>query len=246
MQGIFDMFQSSSILPIMYFQHSPDIWRDFPHLVAGTLVIDGLTSTVDATADVDKHFARARERLTDTDEGQLPEIEAWRKAYSQMGLKPTQYRCAAESLLRRFKKENSLPKFHPLVDLCNAFSLAFATPIAVYDTSKIKGGIEVRYATGKEWYLDFTGLREIPPAGEVIFADEAGHAHSRRWCYRQSKLSVIRPESTEALIVMEAHHATAPQDVQTLSDALTETLARLWKAPRKQQILTAGVPRLDF
>jgi DNA/RNA-binding domain of Phe-tRNA-synthetase-like protein len=48
-----------------------------------------------------------------------------------MGLKPTQYRCAAESLLRRYRKERFLPRIHPLVDLCNAISLAFAIPVAV-------------------------------------------------------------------------------------------------------------------
>ena len=56
-----------------------------------------------------------------------------------MGLKPTQYRCAAESLLRRFRKEGSLPRLHPLVDLCNAVSLAFAVPVAVLDAGRIAG-----------------------------------------------------------------------------------------------------------
>jgi DNA/RNA-binding domain of Phe-tRNA-synthetase-like protein len=37
-----------------------------------------------------------------------------------MGLKPTQYRCAPEALLRRLRKEGTLPPLHPLVDLCNA------------------------------------------------------------------------------------------------------------------------------
>ena len=52
-----------------------------------------------------------------------------------MGLKPTQYRCASESLLRRFRKEGSLPRLHPLVDLCNAVSMAYAIPVAVLDRS---------------------------------------------------------------------------------------------------------------
>jgi DNA/RNA-binding domain of Phe-tRNA-synthetase-like protein len=39
-------------------------------------------------------------------------------------MKPTQYRCASEALLRRFRKEGALPRIHPLRDLCNAVSLA--------------------------------------------------------------------------------------------------------------------------
>ncbi len=61
-----------------------------------------------------------------------------------MGLKPTQYRCASESLLRRFRKEGSLPQLHPLVNLCNAASLAFAIPVAVLDLAKISAGLAVR------------------------------------------------------------------------------------------------------
>ena len=66
-------------------------------------------------------------------ESELAEISAWRRAYAQMGLKPTQYRSAAEALLRRFRRGEELPRLHPLVDLCNAISLAFALPVAVFD-----------------------------------------------------------------------------------------------------------------
>src|SRR5438132_10564816 len=104
-----------------------------------------------------------------------------------MGLKPTQYRCAAESLLRRLRKEGSLPRIHPLIDFCNAVSLAFATPVAVFDIAEIAGGIEVRHAAGDETYLAFSGETEHPAAGEVIFADDAGQAHARRWTNRQSR-----------------------------------------------------------
>lgn len=101
-------------------------------------------------------------------------MQAWRRGFSRMGLKPTQYRCAAESLLRRYRKEGSLPQLHPLVDLCNAASLAFAIPVAAFDVAHISGNLEVRRATGDETYLTFSGQTEHPGAGEVIFADDAG------------------------------------------------------------------------
>ncbi len=59
----------------------------------------------------------AAERLAGRTESELEEIQAWRRAFARMGLKPTQYRCAAESLLRRFRKEGALPRIHPVVDL---------------------------------------------------------------------------------------------------------------------------------
>ena len=187
----------------MYFQHSAQLWRDFPTLVPGVLYVDGITTSPAAASGqtspddadsptsptspaVDRYAAIAKTRLaTVATEGELPEIQAWRRAFAQLGLKPTQYRCASESLLRRFRKEGSLPALHPLVDLCNAISLAFAIPVAVLDAAQISGPLEVRYATGEESYLTFAGDVEHPAPGEVIFADRAGQAHARRWTNRQ-------------------------------------------------------------
>ena len=162
----------------MYFQHDPALWRDFPDLIPGVLSAAGITA--DAVPETDPYIATAKERLANGPESEFPEIQAWRRAFARMGLKPTQYRCAAESLLRRFRKEGSLPRLHPLVDLCNAVSLAFAVPVAVLDADQVAWPLEVRYASGHEDYLTFGGEVEHPAPGEVIFADQAGQAHARR------------------------------------------------------------------
>jgi DNA/RNA-binding domain of Phe-tRNA-synthetase-like protein len=179
-------------------------------------------------------------------ESDLPEVSAWRRAYAQMGLKPTQYRSAAEALLRRFRKEDDLPRLHPLVDLCNAISLAFALPVAVFDLAGVDGYLEVRHARGDEQYLAFSGDIETPEQSEVIFADAANQVHARRWTFRQSRRSTITPETQSALIVSEGLHPTAPADVPALIDALAEGITALWSAPRYRAILTAITPRLEF
>jgi DNA/RNA-binding domain of Phe-tRNA-synthetase-like protein len=93
----------------MYFQHSSEIWKDFPELVPGVLFAEGITKDTSVGRQVAKFNAIAESRPATSSEGELPEIQAWRRAFSRMGLKPTQYRCASESLLRRFKKEKSAP-----------------------------------------------------------------------------------------------------------------------------------------
>src|SRR5690349_8716475 len=212
----------------MHFEHSGEIWRDFPQLVPGVLFAEGITARVSAGSRAAAFTAVARSRLAKSAEGELPEIRAWRRAFAQMGLKPTQYRCASESLLRRFRKEGELPRLHPLVDLCNAASLAFAIPVAVLDLAKISGSLEVRYAAGDEKYLTFSGAVEHPAAGEVIFADEAGQAHARRWTNRQSGLSAVQDGTADVLIVAEALHDTASQDVPALLTAIAAELDAVW------------------
>ncbi len=235
----------------MYFQHSADLWRDFPALVPGVLYAEGITAdakgiTADVAASTDRFEAIARARLAGGQESDLPEIQAWRRAFAQMGLKPTQYRCAAESLLRRFRKEGSLPRLHPLVDLCNAVSLAFAIPVAAFDAAKVTWPLEVRHATGDEDYLTFAGDTEHPAPGEVIFADRAGQAHARRWTSRQSGRSAVRDGTEAVLIVAEALHETAAADIAELTATLAAELAARWPAGRETAVLTQAAPRFAF
>ena len=126
----------------MYFCHSKEIWRAFPQLVPLVMTVDGVHTEVDEGPRLRHWYRRAQERLQDTGESQLPEVTAWRRLYSQMGFKPTKYHSAAEALLRRFRREGSVSRVHPLVDICNAVSLAFALPVAVLDLSGIEEYID--------------------------------------------------------------------------------------------------------
>jgi DNA/RNA-binding domain of Phe-tRNA-synthetase-like protein len=230
----------------MHFQHSSEIWRDFPELVPGVLFAEGITTDVSVDHRLTKFTAVAQSRLAAASEGELPEIQAWRRAFSTMGLKPTQYRCASEALLRRFRRERSLPRVHPLIDVCNAISLASAIPVAVFDLSELAAYLEVRYAVGDEVHLTFSGEIEHPDAGEVIFADADGRAHARRWTNRQSRSSAVRETTTAVLIVAEALHSSAGTAVPSLTDALAEELAALWSVTPTSTILSESSPRFDF
>ncbi len=230
----------------MYFHHSRDIWRDFPELVPGVLFAEGIGRDARVGPRIAPFNAIAEARLARASEGELPEIQAWRRAFSRMGLKPTQYRCASESLLRRFRKEKSLPQIHPLIDICNAVSLAFAIPVAVFDVSRIMEYVEVRYAAGDESYETFAGDVEHPDAHEVIFADHAGRAHARRWTNRQSGYSAVRDTTTAALIVAEAMHGSAAVDVPTLTAAIADELNAIWSVTPRTASLSQSSSRFEF
>ncbi|MBY5795463.1 hypothetical protein GFL91_32065 [Rhizobium leguminosarum bv. viciae] len=230
----------------MQFSHSDAMWQAFPELRAGALHADGIHADADVEAAIVSFSAIAEARLVKAQEGEFPEIQAWRRGFSRMGLKPTQYRCASEALLRRFRQEHALPRLHPLIDLCNAISLAFAIPIAVFDTEKIAGDLEVRRAKGDETYLTFGGEIEHPEANEVIFADAEGRAHARRWTNRQSGLSAVRETTRSVLIVAEALHASAGDDIARLVEAVADGLERHWPATPKTAMLTPVSPRFEF
>jgi DNA/RNA-binding domain of Phe-tRNA-synthetase-like protein len=229
----------------VHFCHSPELWREYPALVPGVLSVDGIASDADVGARLEPFLARAEARLAAGPESELPEIQAWRRAFSRMGLKPTQYRCASEALLRRFRKDGVLPRIHPLIDLCNAVSLAFAIPVAVFDRARITGALEVRHAEGSELYETFSGETEQPDPGEVIFADDAARVHARRWTNRQSGTSTVRAGTASALIVAEALHESARTDVERLVAALAEELEAAWSARPRSAILTRASPHFE-
>ena len=230
----------------MDFRHSGEIWRDFPELVPGVVFADGITGDVAVSDRVARFTDVARSRLAGATESELPEIQAWRRVFARMGLKPTQYRCASEALLRRFRKDGTLPRLHPLVDVCNAVSLAFAVPVAVFDVAKITGRLEVRYAAGDEDYLTFSGQTEHPGPREVIFADQARQVHARRWTNRQSGLSAVQDSTATALIVAEAMHDSASSEVPGLIAAVAEELNAIWSITPVATMLSQSAPRFTF
>lgn len=231
----------------MHFSHSPEIWSLFPELVPGLLAAQGIHKAALVAPHVDRFNEMARTRLAAAGtESELPEIQAWRRTFSRLGLKPTQYRCASESLLRRFRKEGPLPPIHPLIDLCNAVSMAYAIPVAVFDAAHVGQWLEVRRAQGTETYLGFSGETEHPEPGEVIFADARACAHARRWTHRQSGLSAVRDDTSRVLIVAEGLHAGARTDVLALTAALSEALEGCWQAAPVSALLTPAAPRFDF
>ncbi len=212
------------------FRYASEIPATFPQLSSRAILVDGIDARASPSTEITRLRRIADNRLAAAREGEFPEIQAWRRAFSTMGFKPTQYRCASEALLRRYRKEGSLPALHPLIDICNAASLAFAIPVAVFDAARITGAMTVRLANGDETYETFAGEIEYPEPGEVIFADESGCAHARRWTNRQSGWSAVRLETTQALIVTEALHETAGDDAAALVSLLASSLASTWSA----------------
>lgn len=154
----------------MQFSYDHSVRNKLPELKTAIITVDGVSYTGNVSAWIAYFQDIAATILAGTTEGTFPEIQAWRRAFTRMGHKPTQYRSALESLLRRFRSEGTFPSIHPLVDLCNSVSIAFAIPIAIFDLSKIEGYLTVRHADGNELYESFNGAIESPEKGKLFLS----------------------------------------------------------------------------
>ncbi len=212
------------------FCYHPDILVRYPNVIGGVILADGMTNGPTPDALHEAFFAEQQAvlgRIGDTPLSQIPSLAAWRGVFRGFGLDPTQYRSAAEALLRRLTKKGDIPSINTLVDLGNLVSIRYALPVAVFDTRALQGAVTVHFADGSERYTTLGESEEDHPTpGEVVFSDETKLVIARRWCWRQSEQSAAQADTTRALITVEGHHAQARADVQAALADLLELLRK--------------------
>ena len=131
------------------FRYDPAVVERFPAIVGGTIVADvrnGATPPA-LVADLAAEIERARDRIGATPLSEVSSLAAWRRVFRGFGVDPTQYRSAAEALLRRITKGDDLPTINAVVDLANLVSVRYALPVAAFDLGEI-GATAVRFAVG--------------------------------------------------------------------------------------------------
>ena len=230
-----------------HFRYDPEIIERFPTVIGGVIFATGVHNSPTppglATAFRDETLA-VRSRIGETPLSELPSLAAWRRVFRGFGVDPTQYRSAAEALLRRLMKQGELPSIGTLVDLANLVSIRYALPVAVFDQRGISGGTTVRLARGDEPWADLgSSQTEHPEPGEVIFADAANVVSARRWCWRQSAVSAAREDTTEILVTVEGHHDEAEHDVaRALADLEALLVTHAAPATLRSAVLSATDP----
>jgi len=235
---------------MILFRYAPELIERFPAVVGGVIRARELVNgpTPPALADSLRAAQQAAlDRLGGGALADVPSLAAWRRAFREFGVDPTQYRSAAEALLRRLTKQGAIPSVNLLVDLGNLVSVRYALPVAVFGRRATTGPVTVRFADGGERFTDLgADAVEHPLPGEVIFVDEAGLVSARRWCWRQSQQSAAHAQTRDALITVEGHHARARDDVRTaLDDLMTLLGAHQPQAALTAALLTSDAPRFS-
>ncbi|MDQ3770553.1 MAG: phenylalanine--tRNA ligase beta subunit-related protein [Actinomycetota bacterium] len=231
------------------FAYDDAVTERFPDLRAGAIHASGLVNEPSSQGLLDEYRAAqqaASQRLDATPIAELPSIAAWRRAFTQFGVKPTQHRNAAEALMRRLAKHGDIPTINALVDIGNLVSIRYALPVAAFDQAGIAGSTTVRFATGDELFTDLGSTEAASPEpDEVVFVDDNNVVCARRWCWRQSAQSATSATTVDALVIVEGLHETAGQDIEAALTDLTSLLTT--HQPRseiKSYVLSSTNPRI--
>ena len=232
------------------FQYHPDILTRYPQVVGGAILARNVTNGptpegLQALYQTEQQLVL--QRLGSTPLSQIESLAAWRRAFRGFGVDPTQYRSAAEALLRRLTKKGDIPSINLLVDLGNLVSIRYALPVAVFEKRAVEGAVTVHFADGSECYSELgASTVDHPEPGEVVFTDETKLVIARRWCWRQSETSAAVAQTRECLITVEAHHATGRQDIEAALHDLLTLLAEYAGGTYTSAILDAHQPALMY
>jgi DNA/RNA-binding domain of Phe-tRNA-synthetase-like protein len=233
------------VVKVSTFRYHPDIVVRFPSVVGGVILAHGISNgaTPDSLLAAYQEEQRATlKRIGDTPLSQLASLSAWRGVMRGFGVDPTQYRTAAEALLRRLTKKGDIPSINMLVDLGNMISIRYALPVAIFDTRALQGAVTVHFADGSERYTTL-GQSEVdhPQPGEVVFSDESKLVIARRWCWRQGEHSAAQLDTSSVIITTEAHHEGARDDITAALQDVYELLTRYTEGQFKVGILDKSV-----
>ena len=233
------------------FSYDKKILERYPDIHAGVIHATGLANGPTPLQLLDEYRAEqaaTNRRLEGIGLADVASLAAWRRAFSAFGVKPTQYRNAAEALLRRLTKQGDIPSINTLVDIGNLVSIRYAMPVAFFDQAAVTGATTVRFAAGDERFTDLGADAAVSPeSGEVVFVDEAGLVSARRWCWRQSAQSATGAETREALVTVEGHHEGAGDDVKAATQDLVELVRRYQPVSSVRAVhLSSRVPSVEF
>jgi DNA/RNA-binding domain of Phe-tRNA-synthetase-like protein len=137
------------------------------------LAFDGVT-VVEHDHRLDVAFAEAEARLRTAGPAIDEALQRTRALYRAIGLDPTKTRPSSESLLRRVRRGDPLPRVNTIVDLCNWCSVETQIAFGVYDRDRLAGEtLALRLGTDGEGY---DGIRKdrVNVAGRLTLVDGDG------------------------------------------------------------------------
>jgi DNA/RNA-binding domain of Phe-tRNA-synthetase-like protein len=138
------------------FRYDPAVLKRFPAVVGGVIHATDITNgptPPDLAAAFDAESIAVRARIGTTPLSELPALAAWRRVFRGFGVDPTQYRSAAEALLRRLTRQPGEVIFVDEADVVSARRWCWrqsASSAVRLDTTEILVTVEGHHETASD------------------------------------------------------------------------------------------------
>jgi DNA/RNA-binding domain of Phe-tRNA-synthetase-like protein len=233
----------------MIYKVEQELFEMFPAFRRGVLIATGVDNSAADPETSRLLSTAARDANHDLSASERQRVDVWNAAYSRFGSDPNRYTPSIRFLheqIRRGKPPRSISK---LVDLFNVVSLKWMAPCGGDDLDSLCGGdLCLGFAHGDETFAPlFKPLAtEHPIPREVIYYTiPTRRVLCRRWTWRNSDFSKIRPETKTVAINIDA--MMPPLDVTDLEKALcdlTKLVERFCGGSTSMHILEPSNPQI--
>jgi len=228
---------------------SKDVFARFPDYVRGVVIAYDLKngdSSQELVALLRDAEASVRERLQLETLTADPRIASWRAAFKAQGIKPNDFRCSVEAMVRRALRNQPLPSINALVDLGNALSLRHLVPVGSHAIDVVTGDLALRPATGEETFLAFgSEIEEHPALGEIVFA-EGNTVLVRRWSWRQAIHTLTLPGTTAIEFNVDGLAPVTQAEVEAICLEVSELIQKHCGGRTRYELLTKDHPSLSL
>lgn len=213
----------------IHYSIAPEIFARFPDFLRGVVIAHDLNNGQSPPELIDELRAAEQalyERLTADSLTSHPQIVSWRAAYRTAGIKPSEFRPSVEALVRRVLKKDPLPTISTLVDIGTLVSIQSLIPVGAHAIDHLTQDISLRLAKGTEVFAPFgSEAIEHPQAGEIIFAEDEV-VLTRRWTWRQSKHTLVVPETSAVEINVDCLPPVTLADAQRICEIVMDLLQK--------------------
>jgi DNA/RNA-binding domain of Phe-tRNA-synthetase-like protein len=143
-------------------------------------------------------------------------------------------------------KKDPLPAISKIVDLGNLVSIRHLVPIGAHAIDHLTADMDLRPANGAEIFEPFgTDIVEHPNPAEIIFA-EGNTVLTRRWTWRQSRHTLILPETTAVEINVDALPPVTDMEIESIFGEITELMQKYCGGELRYGVLSRENPSLEL
>jgi DNA/RNA-binding domain of Phe-tRNA-synthetase-like protein len=208
------------------------VFSMFPDFCRGVIVareLDNRGEPPGLLEGLHEQVAKVRSDASLADYKSHRRIAPWRAAFEEFRMNPNQNPPSVAGLIKRIRNGHDLPFINKLVAIMNTVSLANIVPVGGDDLKSTAGHLSLTLASGDEQYrpLGKPERAEKPSPGEVIYQDTKRHeVLCRGWCWRNSHITRILPETEFVAINVDGLDPVAQTDVERIRNDLAAMVER--------------------